>query len=403
MSDTPDPPTPDTPTPDTPEQSSALGEVIRQRRLLICVGSGGVGKTTLAASVGVRAAREGRRVLVLTIDPARRLANSLGLKQFGNSETRIDLSHVEGATGELWAMMLDPQHTFDDLIRRVARTPERQEAILNNRVYRSITDTIVGNQEYMATEKLYDVVDSGRYDLVVLDTPPVKNALDFLESPGRMARFVDKRIMKWFLTPYDEGKVFGRFMMGTSAVLFRLLSYIFGREFLADLSEFFLHFRDLYEGFQERHSAVMEMFHAQDTSFLVVTAPNRPSVDVARFFIDELQSRNMPSVGVLVNQCHRILGRPLEPQAVLGEVAQVQSEGLARHTAGALLARLGAAHRRLSELTAIEGELIEELQGATPASQSVWTVPRLAGEVHDLPALGRVGDHLFGAIAPKDS
>jgi len=145
------------------------------------------------------------------------------------------------------------------------------------------------------------------------------------------------------------------------------------------------------------------MFHAQDTSFLVVTAPNRPSVDVARFFIDELQSRNMPSVGVLVNQCHRILGRPLEPQAVLGEVAKVESEGLARHTAGALLARLGAAHRRLSELTAIEGELIEELQGATPASQSVWTVPRLAGEVHDLPALGRVGDHLFGAIAPKDS
>jgi anion-transporting ArsA/GET3 family ATPase len=219
--------------------SEALGEVIRQRKLLICVGSGGVGKTTLAASVGVRAAREGRRVLVLTIDPARRLANSLGLKQFGNSETRINLDELEDAAGELWAMMLDPQHTFDDLIRRVARTPERQEAILNNHVYRSITDTIVGNQEYMATEKLYDVVDSGRYDLVVLDTPPVKNALDFLESPGRMARFVDKRIMKWFLTPYDEGKVFGRFLMGTSAVLFRLLSYIFGREFLTDLSEFF--------------------------------------------------------------------------------------------------------------------------------------------------------------------
>ena len=388
---------------ENPEMSEALGEVIRQRKLLICVGSGGVGKTTLAASVGVRAAREGRRVLVLTIDPARRLANSLGLKQFGNSETRINLDELEDATGELWAMMLDPQHTFDDLIRRVARTPERQEAILNNHVYRSITDTIVGNQEYMATEKLYDVVDSGRYDLVVLDTPPVKNALDFLESPGRMARFVDKRIMKWFLTPYDEGKVFGRFLMGTSAVLFRLLSYIFGREFLTDLSEFFLHFRDLYEGFQQRHSAVMEMFHAASTSFLVVTAPNRPSVDVARFFIDELQSRDMPSVGVLVNQCHRTLGRELDPEAVLGALARERSDGLVRHTAGALLARLGSAHRRLCELTAIEHELIEELQGATPPSQSVWTVPRFPGEVHDLPALGQVGDHLFGAIAPRDS
>ena len=382
---------------------SQLGEVIRQRKLLICVGSGGVGKTTLAASVGVRAALEGRRVLVLTIDPARRLANSLGLSRFGNSETRIELDALENATGELWAMMLDPQRTFDELIRRVARSPERQEAILNNHVYRSITDTIVGNQEYMATEKLYDVVSSGRYDLVVLDTPPVKNALDFLESPGRMARFVDKRIMKWFLTPYDEGRVFGRFLMGTSAVLFRLLSYIFGREFLTDLSEFFLHFRDLYEGFQQRHTAVMEMFHADSTSFLVITAPNRPSVDVARFFIDELQSRNMPSVGVLVNQCHRTLGRPLAPDAVLGKAAREQAEGLAAHTAGALLARLGAAHRRLSELTAIEGEMIDELKGATPASQSVWTVPRLAGEVHDLGALNRVGNHLFGAIAPRDA
>ena len=202
------------------EMTGDLAALIAEKQLLICVGSGGVGKTSMAAAIGVDAARRGRRVLVLTIDPARRLANSLGLERFGNQETRIDLRPVGAQGGELWAMMLDSQQTFDELIRRVAGSEERQQAILNNHVYQSITDTIVGNQEYMATEKLYDVVTSGRFDLVVLDTPPVKNALDFLESPGRMARFVDKRIMKWFLTPYDEKRVFGRLLMGTSAVLF---------------------------------------------------------------------------------------------------------------------------------------------------------------------------------------
>ncbi len=295
-------------------------------------------------------------------------------------------------------MMLDPQHTFDNLIKRIAKDPERQQAILDNHIYKSITDTIVGNQEYMATEKLYDVVESGRYDLVVLDTPPVKNALDFLESPGRMARFVDKRIMKWFLTPYDEGRVFGRFLMGTSAVLFRLLSYIFGREFLTDLSEFFLHFRDLYEGFQQRHLAVMEMFHSSRTSFLVVTAPNRPSVDVARFFIDELQSRKMPSAGVVINQRHHTLGQPVDVHEVLGELAHQQAEGLAPHTAEALLARLGSSHRRLQELSAIENDMVAELRGVLPDDQHIWQIPRLPGEVHDLPALGRVGDFLFGPM-----
>lgn len=381
--------------------SSELADIIAQKNLLICVGSGGVGKTSMAAAIGLHAARQGRRVLVLTIDPARRLANSLGLERFGNQETRIDLTALGQprgqSQGELWAMMLDPQRTFDDLIRRVARDPERQKAILENHVYQNITDTIVGNQEYMATEKLYDVVSSERYDLVVLDTPPVKNALDFLESPGRMARFVDKRVMKWFLTPYDEGRVFGRLLMGTSAVLFRLLSYIFGREFLGDLSEFFMHFRDLYEGFQDRHSAVLEMFHSTETAFLVVTAPNRPAMDVAQFFLKELRTRSMPAIGVVVNQCHQTLGTALDPDAILGAAAKASSDGLANHTAGAVLARLGAAHRRLLELSRHESQLAAELKEIIRPGQHIWNVPRLPGEVHDLHALAHVGDILLHA------
>ena len=209
-------------------------ELINSQRLLICVGAGGVGKTSMAAAMGLRGALEGRKVLVLTIDPAKRLANSLGLQQFGNDETKIDLSSFGEIKGELWAMMLDGKHAFNELINRVAKDEKTKESIYGNNIYQSIADTIVGNQEYMATEKLYDVISSNRYDLVILDTPPVKNALDFLESPGRMARFVDKRVMQWFLKPYEEKRVFGKLIAGTSAALFRLLGYIFGKDFLDD-------------------------------------------------------------------------------------------------------------------------------------------------------------------------
>lgn len=372
----------------------SLAQVIANKKLLICVGSGGVGKTSMAAAIGLSAAQQGRRVLVLTIDPARRLANSLGLERFGNNETQIDLTGLN-ASGELWAMMLDSRRTFDDLIKRVAKDPRLEEAILNNRVYQSITDTIVGNQEYMATEKLYDVVASKQYDLVVLDTPPVKNALDFLESPGRMARFVDKRIMKWFLKPYNEQRVFGRLFMGTSAVLFRLLGHIFGREFLKDLSEFFIHFKDLYEGFQHRHMAVLEMFTDPTTSFLIVTAPNQPSVDVARFFVDELRQRQMPNDGVIINQCHVTGGQVLDPLVVLGQRATELARDLKAHTADELLVRLGAAHRRMCELSTIEQTFVQQLEHLISDKQKMWKVPRLSGEVNDLVGLNKVGDHLF--------
>ena len=252
--------------------SPKLSEIVMSQRLLICVGSGGVGKTTVAASLAVAAALAGRKVLVLTID-------------------------------------------------RLSCDPETRRRILENNVYRNIADSIAGSQEYMATEKLYDVVASGRYDLVVLDTPPVKNALDFLDAPGRLSRFLDKRIMKWFLEPYDEKRVFSRLMSGTSAVVFRLLGHIFGREFLQDISDFFLHFRDMYDGFRERHEAVVKMFHAPDTRFVVVCAPNEPSIEVAQFFLDEFRTRKLPGAGVIVNQVPPTSGAPLDPDEVLGSRA----------------------------------------------------------------------------------
>ncbi len=372
-----------------------LDELVTRNRLLVCVGSGGVGKTTSAAAIALKAALGGRRVLVLTIDPARRLANSLGLQEFGNTEVRIDLGD-RTATGELWAMMLDAPSTLDDVIRRVAKDDATREAIYANKIYRHMAGSFSGSQEYMATERLYDVHTSDRYDLIVLDTPPVKNALDFLESPGRLARFLDRQIMKWFLTPYEEEKVFGkRLIMSTSAVVYRLLGHIFGRDFLDELSVFFSLFRDLYDGFRERHEAVARLFASQQTAFIVVSAPTEPSVDVARFFLDELRARRLPIGGVIVNQVHAATQASPDVAALLGDHARA----LDAAAAGALLARLGAAHRRLRELAALEASRVDELRRYSGSSVWLKVVPRFAEEVHDLTGLLRLHRNLFGPSA----
>ena len=369
----------------------SLDSLLDERRLIICVGSGGVGKTTTAAAIGLHAAKQGKKVMVLTIDPARRLANSLGLSQFGNEETKINLN--ESVSGELWAMMLDTRSTFDALIGRVSPDATTREKILNNRVYRHISDSFGGSQEYMATEQLYDIVTSQQYDLVVLDTPPVKNALDFLESPGRLVQFLDKRILSWFLSPYEEKRIVGRLFRGTSAMVFKLLGYIFGREFLDELAEFLFIFRDLYDGFRERHEAVIRLFADSTTTFSVVCAPNVPSMAVAHYFLAELKSRNMPCAGVIVNQMHPVLGDKLDPDHILGELAESLCSDLDPNTSMQLLARLGANHRRLLGLSRAEQALSETISKRLHADQSMWHVPRLEGEVHDIDALGQVFAH----------
>ena len=366
----------------------SLDSLLDKRSLIICVGSGGVGKTTTAAAIGLHAARQGKRVMVLTIDPARRLANSLGLSQFGNEETQIKLD--DSVDGELWAMMLDTRSTFDALIGRVSPDADTRERILNNRVYRHISDSFGGSQEYMATEQLYDIVNTQKYDLVVLDTPPVKNALDFLESPGRLVQFLDKRILSWFLAPYEEDRLMGRLFRGTSAMVFKLLGYIFGREFLDELAEFLFIFRDLYDGFRERHEAVIRLFADPGTTFSVVCAPNAPSVAVATYFLDELRDRSMPCAGVIVNQMHPVLGHGLNPHEILFETAESMSDDLEANTAMQLIARLGVNHRRLLGLSQAEKVLCDEIEERLSVSQSMWHVPRLEGEVHDINALGRV-------------
>ncbi len=366
-----------------------LAEVLRTKRLVACVGSGGVGKTTSAASLALAAALQGRRALVLTIDPARRLANSLGLTEIGNQEHRIPLG--QEAKGELWAMMLDAPSTFDDVIRKVARDPATRDAIFSNRIYRSIAGSFSGSQEYMATERLYDVVQSGRYDLVVLDTPPVKNALDFLDAPGRLARFLDKQIMKRLITPHDDdGGAFGsKLLGGATAVAYRLLGHIFGSEFLHDIAGFFALFRDLYDGFRERHEAVERMFSDPATAFVVVAAPTEPSMEVAGFFFAELRARKLPLQVLVVNQVHQSRFATPDVEALLG----ARARALDPAAAGPLLARLEAAHGRLRALATLEASRVEVLRRAAGRDVDVRVVPRVAGEVHDLASLA--GLHRF--------
>jgi len=385
---------------------------LEQHRLIVCVGSGGVGKTTVSASLAVEAARLGRKVLVITIDPARRLANSLGLEELGNAETEIPISKWQQAgvepAGSLHAMMLDTRTTFDDLLHRISPDADTRDRILHNRAYQHINNTLSNTRDYMASEKLYDVYTRDDYDLIVLDTPPMKNAIDFLESGGRLVRFLDEKIIRWFLTPYDESRVFGRRMMiGTGAIAFRLLGSIFGREFLDELSEFFLSFKDLYRGFRERAERVEALFADEATTmFLIVCSPRPTSIDEARFFHEQLTSRDRAAGVFIVNQAGRYTDRyPYTNRRFLGPVEGSWLEHHLRRVDGdiadgeikALRARLEDNFRELYEISLADQDSIETLRTWVGRDLTFRLVPRFVDEVMDLDGLLEVASHVFSA------
>lgn len=380
-----------------------LNSWLDDTKLVVCVGSGGVGKTTTAASIAVWAAMRGRRVMVLTIDPAKRLANSLGLSEFGNHEMPIDLSplpaHPDRTPGSLAAMMLDSRHTFDDLIKRASPTPEARDRILGNRVYKTMADTFAGSQDYMATEQLIDLEASGKYDLIVLDTPPVKNALDFMESPGRLINFLDERILKWYVDPLEKKSFTQRLMMGTQLVVMKLLEQIFGEDFLHDMGEFFQDFQVLFAGFKERHAKVLDLFRSPTTGFVTVCAPTESSVDVAVFFQEELQRRELKRGGVVVNQVHACEATTHDATQALEGLARGLKGELPDSVVPSLLARLGMAHRRLAQVHEAELAITEQVRIAARGGGFYQEVPRLEGQVHDLEALHEVGKNLFGRPA----
>jgi anion-transporting ArsA/GET3 family ATPase len=377
---------------------SGVAELLDGKDVCICAGSGGVGKTTSAAAIAAGMAARGKKVAVLTIDPARRLADSLGLPELGNTERRVapslfESEDVETPNGELWAMMLDAKATFDELIAKHAPDEETRDRILENRIYREISNALAGSQEYMAMEKLFELHQENRYDLLVLDTPPTRNALDFLDAPRRLTQFIEGRSLQVFMRPTGLGmKLFGR---GTS-MMFSVLRRLTGVDLLEDIAEFFQAFSGMVGGFQERAKRVNELLADRRTSFLIVCGPQGEPIEEAVYFHRKLVEARLPFGGVIVNKVHYESRYEIGPgEDVLGDLEGALGDpGLAARAAESL-----ADHRALA---ARDRRNIERLRAELRA-RPVIMVPYLDEDVHDLRGLMEVNRYLFASGAEREA
>ena len=361
---------------------SGVLDLIARKEVVICAGSGGVGKTTTSAAIAAGMAERGKKAVVLTIDPAKRLANSLGLPELGNEEARVDFD----ADGELWAMMLDAKRTFDDLIETYAPDDETRNAVLSNPIYRQLSNAVAGSQEYMAMEKLHELHLEGRYDLLVLDTPPTRNALDFLDAPRRLARFIDSKSLAFFRASSKAGLgIFGR---GTG-LLFSVMKKATGVDLLQDLAEFFNSFGGMTDGFRERAERVEALICDSRTTFLLVTSPRAAAIEEAHYFARKLAAEDLPFGGVVANRVREPV-RGAGGGRLENELTKVLDPGLAVKVAGNLEEQRGLAERDQHNL-----EQLRERMGRKP----LVVVPELAGDVHDLEGLAAMGEHLFSAGA----
>jgi anion-transporting ArsA/GET3 family ATPase len=369
----------------------AVTDILEGQEVCICAGSGGVGKTTAAAAIATGMAARGLKVCVLTIDPAERLADSLGLEELGNEARRVDPSLFEAQgiemEGELWAMMLDAKATFDELVRRHAPDEETRDRVLSNRIYEQISTALAGSQEYMAMEKLFELHSEGRFDLLVLDTPPSRDALDFLDAPRRLTQFIEGRSIRIFIKPTGIGmRIAGR----GASVMFGILKRLVGFDLLADLSEFFTAFSGMVEGFQERAKRVNELLADPATSFLVVCGPQGEPISEAVYFHRKLVEAKLPFGGVIVNKVHcsnnQLRADGADMRRALAEL--LDDEDLADRVAANVGDYQALAARDAANIDHLAAEL---------RTQSVIRVPYLDEDVHDLAGLAEINRYLFAA------
>jgi anion-transporting ArsA/GET3 family ATPase len=284
------------------DRAASLEQLLAAKEIAIVCGSGGVGKTTTAAAAAAMAAvRHGNRVLVLTVDPAKRLANALGLSGFGNVEKRVPVEAFKEAgvkpRGELWAAMLDTKQSWDDLVLRHAPDEATAYRILENPLYRNVSGRFVQSHEYIAMERLYEIHGTGKYDLIVVDTPPTRNALDFIEAPARMADFFSSRLLRWLTVPYRS-----RIVNLATRPFYTVADRILGSQFLEDIAEFFLLFQSMYGGFVARAQAVTRLLHDRRTTFVVVSTLEAAPVHEAEFFVDVLTAKGMHLGALVLNK-----------------------------------------------------------------------------------------------------
>ena len=376
-----------------------LADIVASHRVVVCVGSGGVGKTTTAAALALHAAMHGRRVLCLTIDPARRLANSLGLTEMREQEQVVPASLFEAQkleiTGALSAMMLDTKRTFDDLVRTTASSRERAERILGNRLYQYISTSLAGTQEYMAMEKLHAVRRDPRYDLIVLDTPPTSNALDFLDAPARLSGLVDSPAMRWLTQTVEGEKSFSLSLLTKGAkVVLAGMSKFTGAGFIEQVAHFVTDFNDLFGGFRKRAEEVANTLRSDEVAFVIVTSPAPLAIDEAIFFSERLAESGMPRDAFVVNQVHPLVAEPGDPTSVL------EAEAKKELPAGVDGPRLVSRMRRAlddARLQAVADRLeCDRLETRGGRTALYVEVPVLDQDVHDLGSLAEIASYLVG-------
>ena len=383
------------------ESPATLERLFAAKEIVIHCGSGGVGKTTTAAAAAAEAAVHlGGKVLVLTVDPAKRLANALGIERFGNVETRVPNEAFTAAgvepRGELWAAMLDTKQSWDDLIRRHAPDEKTRDAILANPLYQNLMGRFVQSHDYIAMERLYDLHASGTYDLIVVDTPPTRNALDFLEAPARMADFFSSRLLRWLTAPARS-----RVVNFASKPFYTVADRILGTQFLQDIAEFFLLMQGMYDGFVERAQAVEKVLLDRRTTFVVVSTLESAPVREAEFFIEELGKRNLHLGAVVLNKVlpswlldrkATAVARRLEDRAdeVAAAVAGVVSEDEAQ--VARVLREVGGSFMNFQVVAQREAETRAEL-AATP--DVVAAVPYFDRDIVDIAGLLRLGDAIW--------
>ncbi|HLU41850.1 MAG TPA: ArsA-related P-loop ATPase [Microthrixaceae bacterium] len=389
------------------DEPSTLEQLCASKEIIVSTGSGGVGKTTTAAALAATAATNlGLKVLVLTVDPARRLATALGMERFGNVETRVPAEAFEEAgvdpQGELWAAMLDTKQSWDDLIRQHAPDAETRDAILANPLYQNITGKFVQSHDYVAMERLYEIHTSGRYDLIVVDTPPTRNAVDFLDAPERMADFFSSRLLRWLIAPYRS-----RVVGVASRPFYSVADRILGTQFLEDIAEFFILFQSMYDGFVERADAVTGLLGSNVTSFVVVSTLEVAPAREAEYFLQLLTERRY-HVGALV------LNKTL-PEFLLDRDATDSAKVLAKDAAkvaGELDGLVGddlTPEQRRAHLTHVLGEVgssfldyqvvarreAEQRSELSAVPSLTCSIPYFSDDIHSLAGLLALGGTIW--------
>ncbi len=366
-------------------------------RVIVCCGSGGVGKTTTAAALALRAAERGRKVCVLTIDPAKRLAQSMGLSQLDNTPRSVENVGGPGLGGHLDAMMLDMKRTFDEIVESHS-DPERAAAILANPFYQALSTSFAGTQEYMAMEKLGQLRESadrtGEWDLIVVDTPPSRSALDFLDAPRRLGSFLDGRLIRLLSAPArGAGRLSARVVTASFGMVTGVLTKIIGAQVLKDLQAFVASFDALFGGFRERAEATFASLQAPDTRFIVVAAPERDALREASYFVERLGAERMPLAGLVLNRVQQTRIPQLSTEAAVAGADRLDQAG--EHPLTAAVLRL---HADRMEAAKRQRRFAERFCASHPMVPAA-AVEALAGDVHDLAGLRRIGELLAGGKA----